>query len=351
MAGLVSKQDRIRASLLAGAIGDALGAAVEFDDLPTIRQRFGTGGIRDFVSAYGRLGAITDDTQMTLFTAEGLIRAELRRRTKGIDSRPEMLHRAYLRWMATQQGGTPTDSSGWLMSLAALHARRAPGNTCLSALRSGEAGSIQRPINDSKGCGGVMRVAPIGLAHADPAEAFRLACEAAAITHGHPSGYLSAGMLAAIICLVHQGVALRAAVDEALSVLRRYAGSEETEDAVTAAVLEADRGSPDAEAVLRLGAGWVGEEALAIGLYCALATGSLEDAIVLAVNHGGDSDSTGSIAGNIAGAMYGPSAIPERWLAPLELRDEIERIGDDLFRLFHDCGFDPGAEGSDRYPP
>ena len=74
-----------------------------------------------------------------------------------------------------------------------------PGNTCLSALRGEEMGELQRPLNNSKGCGGVMRVAPVGLVADDDEQAFNLGCGAAAITHGHPSGYYSAGCFAAII--------------------------------------------------------------------------------------------------------------------------------------------------------
>lgn len=79
-----------------------------------------------------------------------------------------------------------------------------------------------------------------------------------------------------------------------------------------------------------LGAGWVAEEALAISLYCALRAESFEHGVRLAVNHSGDSDSTGSMAGQLLGTAWGPEVIPARWLADLELRDVIERISGDL---------------------
>ena len=68
-------RDRIRGSLLGGAVGDTLGAPIEFESLREIRARFGPEGLRKPAPAFGRVGAITDDTQMTLFTAEGLILA------------------------------------------------------------------------------------------------------------------------------------------------------------------------------------------------------------------------------------------------------------------------------------
>ena len=72
---LPSLTSRCRGCLLGGAVGDALGAPVEFMRHSQIVARFGPGGVRDFAPAYGRTGAITDDTQMSLFTAEGLLRA------------------------------------------------------------------------------------------------------------------------------------------------------------------------------------------------------------------------------------------------------------------------------------
>ena len=91
----------------------------------------------------------------------------------------------------------------------------------------------------------------------------------------------------------------------------------------------------DLNAIRQLGQGWVGEEALAIAVYCALRhPDSFEDAVIAAVNHSGDSDSTGAIAGNIMGAALGLKAIPEKYLERLELRDVILDLADDLF---NDC--------------
>lgn len=347
--GMHRNQEHFRGCLLGGAVGDALGAAVEFMSLDQIRSTFGAEGVRELVPAYGRVGAITDDTQMTLFTAEGLLRAEVRGRGKGVCHVPSVVHHAYIRWLHTQRERSAhiwsaEEMDGWLYSLPELHHRRAPGNTCLAALRSADMGALDRRLNDSKGCGTVMRIAPVGLVRShDP---FLLGCEIAAITHGHPSGILAAGFLAEMIRRIVEGAPLRAAIDESLPRLCREPDSDEVVEAVLAAVRRAESSSPSPEVVEELGGGWVSEEALAISLYCALVhEEDFEAAVCLAVNHGGDSDSTGAITGNLLGLLHGQRAIPSHWLDEVELREEIAAIADDLI-----TEFDDSSEWWDRYP-
>jgi ADP-ribosylglycohydrolase len=330
--------------LLGGAVGDALGAPVEFDSLAGIRARFGPDGITEFAEAYGRVGAITDDTQMTMFTAEGMVPAVRRATAKGIwGTEPAFVYHAYRYWLQTQgeppapvpiMHGLSLPLGGAyrsrLLELPEMHARRAPGATCLSALRSGDYGTVQRPINDSKGCGGIMRIAPVGLFGR-----FEAGCEVAALTHGHPSGYLAAGFLTVVIGALREGRGLADAIEPARKRLIACEHHEEVLAAVDRACAEAQDGASP-EAVERLGQGWVAEEALAIALYCALVADDFAAGVRLAVNHGGDSDSTGAIAGNLLGTLHGVAAIPERWLEQLELRAEIEQLALDLLASAQD---------------
>ena len=344
---------RFRGCLLGGAVGDALGAPVEFMSLEEIRRRFGPRGVTSLEGGAWPAGSITDDTQMTLFTAEGLLRAQVRGALKGIVHPPSVVDHAYARWLHTQGGHSPRWNEegydGWLVGLPELHARRAPGGTCLSAMAAEQAGTVEQPLNDSKGCGGVMRIAPVGLL-ASRDRAFSLGVEVAALTHGHPSGYLAAGFLAALIAAIRDSERLRTALDGATSELDREDGAEETLAAISAARRLADAGAPSAERVESLGGGWVAEEALAIALYAVLATDSFADAVVLAGNHGGDSDSTGAIAGNLAGIIFGEHAIPAEWLERLELRREISQVAEDLHRAVRGHPeWDPEREW-DRYP-
>lgn len=332
-------EDTYIGCLLGGAAGDALGAPVEFLSLRDIRAAYGSGGIGEFAQSYNRPGAITDDTQMTLFTAEGLLRADNRLSEKGICDPPTMVYLAYLRWLETQGHRPKYPYSGvrdsYLLGIAALRSSRAPGNTCLSALISGRMGTREKPLNESKGCGGVMRVAPVGLAAREP---FDLGCDLAAITHGHPTGYLAAGCFASIIGHLAAGAELGQAVDLAITELDRQPRGSECLAAVTKARDLAAGAPATAETVERLGQGWTAEEALAIAVFCALRATSFEHGVRLAVNHGGDSDSTGSMTGNILGALLGRQSIPERWLTALELREEIEGVARDLWRHFGQDG-------------
>lgn len=330
---------RFRGCLLGGAVGDALGAPVEFMRHAEIVRRFGEAGIRDFAPAYGRLGAITDDTQMTLFTAEGLLRAHVRGAMRGIATYAGVTDHAYLRWLETQGRQAPIGigRDGWLWGIKDLHCRRAPGNTCLSALGSKQ-GFGEAARNDSKGCGGVMRVAPVGLFawhqrdNADIAgEVFKMAAEISGLTHGHPSGQWPAGIFALLVIRTLEGMPLRSSIAEAREILRTKERHQETLNAILMAEALASSGAePSAGEVEKLGGGWVAEEALAIALYCALVAKDFEHGVALAVNHSGDSDSTGAIVGNLLGAQLGISAIPGRWLDGLELRSVIEAVADDL---------------------
>jgi ADP-ribosylglycohydrolase len=336
-----SSRHRFLGCLLGGAIGDALGAPVEFMSRADILRTFGSEGIVGYASAYGGIGRITDDTQMTLFTAEGLIRACVRQSERGITTYEGVTANAYLRWLRTQRYKTHRDiecgprEEGWLFQQKALHSRRAPGRTCLSALRAMR--SLGDPAkNDSKGCGGVMRVAPVGLfAHRVGQESreavFRLGADLAGLTHGHPTGQLTAGVFGVVVQLLAEGASLPEALAQAKVCLCAARDHDETLAAIELAEKLAASDLPPHEAIRRLGEGWVAEEALAISLYCALVAKDFRDGVILAVNHDGDSDSTGSITGNLLGTILGVDALPREWLEPLELRDVITEIANDLY--------------------
>lgn len=323
---------QLHASLLGGALGDSLGAEIEFLSLDAIRRKF-PDGISDLPPHQGLRGAITDDTQMTLFTAEGLIRAHVRGSLKGICHSPSVVHHALLRWYRTQ-GGKPrveTDDVG-LISDRRLWARRAPGMTCMSSLGVGH--SLGAPAtNDSKGCGTIMRVAPVALMV--PRDQVRsIAIDTSALTHGHPTGQLAASAWAEMLADVATGAKLEDAATATAREYERLENGFETARAIRKALDAPRDGSP--ETVESLGGGWTAEEALSIALYACLAGKTFDDALQIAVVHSGDSDSTGAIAGNMMGLIDPLAALKHRWAPVIEGADAITRLVRDYLRLEHE---------------
>lgn len=344
-------QENYIACLVGGAIGDALGAAIEFLNIHQIIEKFGLSGVTGYVEFADGTGEFTDDTQMTLFTAEGLLGAMHRTDFKETAiATNRIVYHAYLQWLLTQEmpmkyGSFPeafkNEESGWLIKQTALFKRRAPGNSCISALRSDVAGSIEKPINNSKGCGGIMRVAPVGLVlPGENEKAFATGCNLAAITHGHPSGYLSAGFFASLISDLAVAIPFEQALQNATTILKKRKGMEETLIAVQNAInLYKDanillKSSPEKipQFIEKLGLGWVGEEALAIALFCCLLfQDNFEKGVLAAINHSGDSDSTGSITGNILGLINGVNKIPEAWITNLRNHQLVEKMSKELY--------------------
>ena len=318
-------------------MGDAIGEPIEFLTLAEIRRRHGAAGITGPVDP-GALHA-SDDTQMTLFTAEGLVLAEAevgtRRRRAPRQFVTRSVHDAYQRWLRTQgeqsaylddpaNAARIFDAPGaWLLDRPELHVRREPGNTCMGGLRATRPGSITAPLNDGAGCGGVMRIAPVGLVRRD--DAFEVGCDVAALTHGHPWAYLPAGIMASVVADLCDGERLDPALDRAIERARGVDGHHAVVALLAQARAIARVATPSPERVESLGGGWQGHDALAIGVYCVLATGSWVDAVLLAANHGGDCDSTASIAGSLAALVHGGDGIPTAWIDALDLRDAVEQ--------------------------
>ena len=360
----MKKRDKYRGCLIGGAAGDALGYAVEFDIENEIFQNYGEGGITRY-ELFDGVAQISDDTQMTLFTVNGLLLARDMGNEEDADTYVDCVARAYQDWLKTQSFYDHRDRANetctWLMDVPELYDRRAPGGTCLDALESGVTGTIEKPINNSKGCGGVMRVAPVGLlfegdAVSSGADTNRpegmatdggtgsstcmdpdmIGARVAAITHGHELGYIPAATLTHIIRkIVHEDATIEDAVTSALDAAEiRFEGAGALPaylKLMKKAVCLAREDVKDLDAIHELGEGWVGEEALAIAVYCALRyPDDIDRALIAAVNHSGDSDSTGAIAGNIVGASVGLEGIPDKYKRDLELFDVIIRMADEL---------------------
>ena len=330
-----SYEDRALGCLLGGAVGDAFGYGVEFARLPQIRERFGRRGIRQPVLNAQGEAEVSDDTQMTLFTLEGLLTGISPNAPFDLVRALEAVRLATLDWYDTQTGRTDYRLSGsGLSKFAVLRKNQAPGRTCMQACHEEARGSPEQPINNSKGCGGVMRVAPVGLfTELSQEQAFELAARCAAQTHSHPSGYLSAGVMASMVRDLLDGMDPYRSVRRGLELARHWRGAEETCAAVELALELAGRSSSSpSDSVARIGEGWVGEEALAVALYAIFVATEFSDAMRIATNHDGDSDSTASIAGQIYGAWKGLDEIPNAWIRRLDAFDPLLDVLDGLFR-------------------
>ncbi len=381
-------KNRIRGCLFGGAVGDALGYPVEFLSEEEICSQYGPEGIRQYrLDRESGRALISDDTQMSLFTAVGLLVGDTRGCMRGIRAWPRSyVAMAYQDWLRTQESACeelcsdkltgernhlPGGEScvfgqkpiSWLLDVPQLYCRRAPGNTCLDALRGRrESGNpvkdyIAAPLNDSKGCGGIMRIAPLALSrHRDIIKMDYEAAQIAAITHGHSLGYMPAAVLAHIISRIvypegsypqeqtlqkdpgtadHNLRPLRDIVLEARNAAASVFGGDrhwkELEDIIGLSLRLSANDSCDRDNIRQIGQGWVAEETLGIALYCALRhQDDFTAGVIAAVNHEGDSDSTGAVTGNILGALLGYHAIADQWKDNLELADIILEVADDL---------------------
>lgn len=338
-------EDAVRGCMVGGGAGDALGYPVEFSSEKEIRYIFGPEGITSYqCDEESGLAVVSDDTQMTMFTATGVLYGYTRGHMRGIMSDvSDYVLEHYKDWLHTQVGSAGAAGVSWLLDIPGLYVRRAPGRTCLDALTRGE------PAERSKGCGGVMRVAPVGL-YIDGDSPFvsleelmkldRDGAAVAALTHGHPLGYIPAAALVHIInrivyghCTLGDGLydivaECRMAMEEMYEgepYLPRFLKK------LDAAVAFSKNALSDSENIGNLGEGWVAEEAFAIALYCSLRyQDDFSKAIIAAVNHDGDSDSTGAITGNIVGAAVGYQRIDSKWKEKLEFHRLLLTLADDL---------------------
>lgn len=343
-------QDKCRGSLVGGAIGDAFGYPVEFvNSFEEIRAKYGEEGVTEYDKSYPWLdeylryykALFSDDTQMTLYTAEGLIESAKR----GMPLMPTVCN-AYITWYGPQVGRKVRVSyDSKLAKIVELNQRRAPGNTCLTALNDIYKG--HEPHNASKGCGGIMRIAPIGIFGASHGwsleETGKIAGEVAELTHQHKLSTFASAMQAMIIqsCILAEepitSESFKSIVEDALAKLpEMYPGYdsllEELEKLIHKAIRLEDNLLRDWEIIENgLGGGWVAEENLVISLFSVLRhIDDFKACMICAVNHGGDSDSTGAVAGNIIGAILGYDAIPEEFTASLQLHDLIVEMADEL---------------------
>ncbi|MCM3264623.1 MULTISPECIES: ADP-ribosylglycohydrolase family protein [Streptomyces] len=335
--GRTEQQDfrsRVRGTLLGVALGDALGAPVNGLDLDAIKGAYGPEGVVDLVPAHGRRGAVTHFTQLTLFSVDGLIRAQVRRDT-GAWHPPTDLHRAYRRWAATQRDWGPDErraEDGWLAREEWLYARRDATRALLVGFGDDIMGTPQTPKNPGeRGPEAAVRSAPFGLLVGwDPHLVVQLAVECAAQTHGHPVACLTAGAYAAVVHALARGDSLDGAVQRTLALLAQRPGHEAVSGALQHALGAVRQGMPTPARVEELAGQGSAEGVLAVAVYCAYVGEDVRHGLCLAVNQSGPSGAAGALTGGLLGALHGETALPPAWLAELEGRPTVLALADDF---------------------
>ena len=347
-----SLKNIIKGCIYGGAIGDALGYTIEFDRENEIFSKYGENGIQKYEYNKNGEALISDDTQMTLFTAEAIVYAK-----KNNVSVRQTARQAYIDWLITQtvrfENRTKIkefdEHITWLSDIEGLCDTRLPGITCMNALKELDRTKaviddyIADKRNDSKGCGGIMRCAPVGLClKGNIKEIDMEAAQLSAITHCHSLGYMPSAILAHIINRItfsQNGQTLKEIILDAQKTVSEIFENDENLSYLNKIIdlsIELSKNSEnDLDNIHKIGGGWVGEETLGIALYCSLRyENDFSKAVCVSVNHSGDSDSTGAVLGNILGAWLGFDTIEDKWKNGLELSDVLSRVCDDICNSF-----------------
>ena len=315
-------KDHFRGCLLGGATGDARGY-----------------GLRE-----GGKGLVSDNTQLSIFTVDGLIWADRRAKGKGIYAYLPCLFYSYQKWYYTQTGRLADKAyefilGGEVLRHEELFARRGAGVTSMDALASSldnSYGTIKYRINDLDRPGCVIRTAPIGLYFVnEPDAAFRLGCESAALTHGHTQAIMSAGYMATLIAYLAQGKEPVEAVEAACKTLEESEFSDELPSKLIRLAMElAETKRTPRSAIEAIGEGWIAPETAAIATFIALRfKNDFEKAIIAATDFYGNTDSVAPAVGNIVGCMAGSLEIPFEWVLDLELAGLIAYGADLLLEV------------------
>jgi ADP-ribosylglycohydrolase len=321
---MASRREHIIGSMVGLAVGDALGFPAEFRSRKKIQSAFGPKGITDFVALhdprfprpphiFGKQhppGTFSDDTQMAIAIAEALLAAPRR----DLEALMREMSRRFVAWSISADND------------------RAPGSTCMTGCENLSRGVHWRDagVRESKGCGSVMRVAPVGLVLGNDRDWMLEVARASSLpTHGHDAAVEGCAATALALALALEG----ATSDQVLSEIERTCGGRSADlDASLVRLRELRDAEPEVALTEgHLGEGWVAEEALVSALYCFLrAPDDFDAAVLLATNTDGDSDSIACIAGALSGARLGVEAIPRRWREQVEKSAELHALGSRL---------------------
>jgi len=293
--------DKAKGIIYGLAIGDALGNPTEFMLLSEIKAKFGQSGITDLPNP----AWFTDDTQMSIAIAEALVKTG----DHEIETIMAAVRDEFIKWNHSSENN------------------RAPGRTCLIGVANMERGLhwSESGVARSKGCGSAMRAAPIGYFYQhDPIKLKEVAHASGICTHGHPTGDAACIGAAYLVKLALDGTSPDKMISELLDFT---SGISKEFDQAILKVQECLGWEDEEKALDYLGEGWIGEEAVALALYCFLRYSDNYKKVVLrGANTNGDSDSIACIAGSISGAYLGIEAIPTKWIREIEKTEYLNQL-------------------------
>ena len=293
--------DKAKGIIYGLAIGDALGYPTEFMSLSRIKAEYGQSGIKDLPNP----ALFTDDTQMSIAIAEALIKAG----GGEIETIMDAVKDEFVKWRHSPENN------------------RYPGKTCLTGVANMERGLhwSESGIARSKGCGSAMRVAPIGYLYQDDPKKLKEVAHASGIcTHAHPTGDAACVGAAYLVKLALDGISPDKMIPELLDFT---SGISKEFDQAILKVQECLSWEDEEKALDYLGEGWIGEEAVALSIYCFLRyPDNYKKVVRRGANTNGDSDSIACIAGSISGAYLGIEAIPATWIKEIEKTDYLDGL-------------------------
>jgi ADP-ribosylglycohydrolase len=349
---------RFRGALVAAAVGDALGRAVDGGAAHEVAwspdlKLTGKQALTEFTLPNGATAEAGAVTQQVAFTLEGVIRAGVVERTGGSDPISAVQH-AYQRWLYTQPttdaqsrswadctgSFTASEPDGWLIGVEGLRRDGNPNPDTIAALerfaRTGQRSRVRERRDRARGGDVVPRAASPGACFDDPAEAFRTAVSIAVLTHNSPDDCFAAGALAVIL---HQQVRDRPfsdCLDTACEHLKRWPGHARVLRKIEMALdLSRNHWTPTTrENVQKLFGGSDGADALGLAVYCAIASDYVREALQLAMNYSAHRPVATAITGMLIGAECGLQRIPADLRAAAPLAEVVDILVQDAITEF-----------------
>lgn len=344
---MVNRSASFRGCLLGLAAGDALGYTVANQSLEQIRENYGPGGLLgyDLVNGYAY---VTSYTQIAAYACNALLMGLTRGQMRGMMA-PYVRYVALAEqeWARTQsyRRSDQTRVSCWITQSRELRFRRCMDTLMNDTLNRGALGTMEEQRNRYQTPGSLTAAVAVGMFF-DPArmerrEMVRLGAEVVALTHGNPLAFLSGAALAYVISRItwDRVLSVRVAAVQVCAMLREEFGREYPKPVAElcreiekALALAEDTSVPEAEALDKI---WCDSAArvLAGALYASiLHPKSLDEALICAVNHSGDSAAVGAVTGAIVGALVGGGEIPEFYLEGLEPVEVLTTLAEDMFR-------------------